>query len=81
MDAVPNASLEWYHNGVILKPKPRYEIEVNSETGECSLQITQIKQQDTGTYELFAENEAGRISTSCYIYFKSNTPTASVSDS
>lgn len=63
-------TIRWYHNGIELAPKPRYTITVNQETGDSNVEITQITQEDTGAYQVIAENPSGSATSTCIITLK-----------
>lgn len=60
-------TLQWYHNGVELAPKPRYNITVDTEAGVSSVEITSITLEDAGAYQVIAENPSGRATSTCVI--------------
>ena len=67
----PAPTLQWYHNGVELQQKPRYRITVDTDNGESTLEITSVTYEDTGAYQLVAENHSGRATTTCVINLSS----------
>ena len=74
---VQSAKHEWYHNGRKISSCQDYKIlraldredSLKSDV-RASLLIAQCGLEDSGVYTCFASNEAGNISTSCYVSFK-----------
>lgn len=63
--------MQWFHNGIVLEPKPRFSITTNQQSGDSALMINQISAEDAGSYQVVVENDTGRTTSTCIITLKS----------
>ena len=71
VQGTPMPTVSWYRNGITLEPTPRYKVTTDQQAGESTIEITQIREDDTGTYQVVAENSTGRIMSTCIVTIKS----------
>ena len=60
---VPNPVVRWLRDGLLVSKNPRYIVDRNLKTEECSLMITECFPEDTGVFTCCAENPSGMATT------------------
>ena len=59
VEGFPKPSVVWYKNGATLPASNRFTPEYDLKTGVASLKFADTQSNDSGRYEVFAENKAG----------------------
>lgn len=60
-------SIEWFLNGVELKPTQKHATLFNPFKGSCSLIINDINKQDAGEYSCRVVSHTGQFITKCVL--------------
>jgi len=63
-------TLQWYHNEVLLQPRPNINITIDQQSGESFLEIIQVSKAETGLYQVVAKNSSGFSTSTCIITLK-----------
>ncbi|XP_059372167.1 neuregulin 2b [Carassius carassius] len=71
----PNPSFNWYKDGSQLRKRKDVKIKTNKKNSK--LQISRVRQEDSGNYTCVAENSLGRENATSYVSVQSITTTLS----
>lgn len=60
IEGIPKPTVHWFKNGIVLPASNRYTPHFDLKSGVASLKINEAQPNDSGSYEVIAENKVGQ---------------------
>ncbi len=59
--------IEWYRNGIAIKPTKKHEVMFNPAKGSCTFVLKNVGKQDSGEYVCKVVSQNGKFTSKCVV--------------